>query len=180
MRRDAHSDRRRVHHYVSAVLGMAGDGGDWEAWEEEMLALHRVASDAAVRALFVRSTASVDVRLGDFDNLTEGIIGERGRSIGHLLIQDGIFDLLPVIWAQFVRRSETEGPIDRVTVRSAVPMSPDDVGNLREQMQRPERRMIFRNELDPTIKGGFVLRYGDWRRDFSVAAKLDALRQALC
>lgn len=179
MRRDAHSDRRRVRHYVSAVLGIAGESGDWEEWEEEMLALYRVASDAAVRAVFARSTGTVDVRLGDFDSLTAGIVGERGRSVGHLLIQDGTFDLVPAIWAQFVRRSESEGPIDRVMVRSAVPMSKDDLGNLREQMQRPERRMMFSNELDPTIKGGFVLRYGDWRRDFSVAAKLDALKQAL-
>lgn len=179
MRRDAHSDRRRVRHYVSAVLGIAGESGDWEEWEEEMLVLYRVASDVAVRAVFGRSTGTVDVRLADFDSLTEGIVGERGRSVGHLLIQDGTFDLMPAIWAQFVRRSEGEGPIDRVMVRSAVPMSKDDLGSLREQMQRPERRMIFSNELDPTIKGGFVLRYGDWRRDFSVAAKLDALKQAL-
>ena len=49
MRRDAHSDRRRVRHYVSAVLGIAGESGDWEEWEEEMLVLYRVASDVAVR-----------------------------------------------------------------------------------------------------------------------------------
>ena len=179
MRRDEHFDRRRVRQYVSAILGLAGDGDDWEAWEEEMIALYRIATDARVRAVVTRPGATADEQQGDFDSIVEGIVGERGRSVGHLLIHDGTFDLAPAVRAQFIRRSESEGPIDRVTVRSAVPMSGADLDGLRSQMQRPGRRMIFHEELDPTIMGGFVLRHGDWRRDFSVAARLDALKQAL-
>lgn len=179
MRRDEHSDRRRVRQYVSAILGMAEDGDDWEEWEEEMLALYRVATDAGVKAVVMRPGASADAQQDDFDVIVEDIVGDRGRSVGHLLIQDGCFDLVSAVRAQFIRRSETEGPIDRVTVRSAIPMSGADLGNLREQMQRPGRRMIFHEELDPTIKGGFVLRHGDWRRDFTVVARLEALKQAL-
>lgn len=179
MRRDQHSDRRRVRQYVSAILGMAEGGDDWEQWEDEMIALYRVATDASVQAVLTRPGAPADAHQRDFDTLVEGIVGERGQSVGHVLIQDGTFDLVSAVRAQFVRRSESEGPIDRVTVRSAVPMSNDDLDSLRSQMQRPGRHMIFHEELDPTIKGGFVLRHGDWRRDFSVTARLDALKQAL-
>jgi F-type H+-transporting ATPase subunit delta len=179
MRRDQHSNRRRVRQYVSAVLETAEEGDDWEDWEDELIALYRVATDAAVRAVVTRPGASADEQQSDFDVISEGIVGDRGRSVGHVLIQDGTFDLVPAVRVQFIRRSETEGPIDRVTVRSAVPMSGADLDGLREQMQTQGRRMIFHEELDPTIKGGFVLRHGDWRRDFSVEARLDALKQAL-
>ena len=179
MRRDEHSDRRRVRQYVSAILETAGEGDDWEEWEEELIALYRVATDAAVRAVVTRPGATTDEQQSDFDAIAEGIVGDRGRSVGHVLIQDSTFDLVSALRAQFVRRSETEGPIDRVTVRSAVPLSGSDLDGLRDQMQRPGRRMIFHEELDPTIKGGFVLHHGDWRRDFSVEARLDALKQAL-
>jgi F0F1-type ATP synthase delta subunit len=179
MRRDKNSDRRRVRHYVSAVLDAAGEGDDWEAWEDETIQLYRVANDAAVRAVVARPGAAPAERLADFDTITAGILGERGRAFGRIFVEDGTFDLVPAARAQFVRRSESEGPIDRVTVRSARPMSAADIDGLRERMQRPGRRMIFHEEIDETLKGGFVLRHGDWRRDFSVAARLEALKLAL-
>jgi len=179
MRRDEHSDRRRVRQYVSAVLDAAGDSDDWEDWEDDTIRLYRVANDPAVRAVVNRPGAAPAERLADFDTITAGILGERGRAFGRIFVADGTFDLVPAARAQFVRRSETEGPIDRVTVRSARPMSATDIDGLRERMQQPGRRMIFHEELDDTLKGGFVLRHGDWRRDFSVAARLEALKLAL-
>ncbi len=179
MRRDEHSDRRRVRQYVSAVLDAAGQSDDWEAWEDETIQLYRIANDPGVRSVVARPGASAEERLRDFDTIAEGVLGERGRAFGRIFVEDGTFDLVPAARAQFVRRSETEGPIDRVTVSSARPMSAADIDGLRERMQRPGRRMIFHEEIDDTLKGGFVLRHGDWRRDFSVAARLEALKLAL-
>lgn len=179
MRRSRHSDRRLVRQYVSAILATAEQNDDWEDWEAETLMLYRVAADPAVRTVLTRPGASAQERLADFDVLTAGILGERGRAFGRLFVEDGTFDLVSIARAQFVRRSESEGPIDRVTVRSARPMAPSDIDSLRERMQKPGRRMIFHEELDSSLKGGFVLRHGDWRRDFSVVARLDALKLAL-
>ena len=173
-------DERRRRALEPAKAASAGDTGEATVDAAPEPKTFRA---AVTQIVIADVTMSLDNVLGvagaPVTDITAGILGERGRAFGRIFVADGTFDLVSAARAQFVRRSETEGPIDRVTVRSARPMSVTDIDGLRERMQRPGRHMIFHEELDDTLKGGFVLRHGDWRRDFSVAARLEALKLAL-
>jgi len=179
VRRDEHSDRRIVGQYVSAIMAFAADDDSWERWDRDLSILSQMGKHPSVRNLLSRARIDVRDNLGEFRKLGEGLLSEFGVGLGELTLEDGCFDLLPRIYSQFVRRSEIEGPVDRVTVRTASTLVGAEIDKLRDVMQRPGRRMIFTQEEDSSIIGGLVLRQGDWRRDFSVAARLQTLRRTL-
>ena len=179
MRRDRHSDRRLVRKYVSAILSLALEADSWESWDGDLETLSMVVRDGPSRRLLFRPRASVEQRIGYLRSVCAGIVGDQGIALAALLLDDASLDLLPSVWIHYRNRSEHEGPVNRVLVTSAVPLSDRQREELDAKLQRPGRRTLLQHRVDADLLGGLVIREGDWRRDFSVRARLTALRDAL-
>jgi len=71
-------------------------------------------------------------------------------------------------------------PGERIVVRTAVPLTPDERSQLEELLARrfgPGRRLAI--EVDPQILGGIWLRVGNQIIDGSLRGRLEALRRQL-
>ena len=179
MRRDQHSDRRRVRQYVTVILQLAGEADSWETWDRDLEILNSVASSRAVRTLITRPGTPLRERRDTLEGIVGNLLSAEGLALSRVLLEDGVFDLFPTVRAQYLRRSSQDGPVDRVTISGAVPLTDDETRRLLESLRQPDRKLLVEFEEDPEILGGLVIRQGDWRRDLSVSARLDALEMAI-
>lgn len=179
MKRDERSDRRRMRQYVTVILEMASAAGSWQAWDRDLQLLSRLAASGPARTLLARPQSTSAQRNANLSKLCGDLVSPDGLAIAEILLDEAIFDLLPAVWAQYRRRSEQQGPVDRVTVTSAVALGEGDLRELQAKVQRPGRWLLIDFVVDPEILGGLVVRKGDWRTDLSVRARLGAVQAAL-
>ena len=179
MSRDQHSDRRRVRQYVTVILQLAAESDSWETWDSDLEILNSVASSRAVRTLIMRPGLPLQERLDTLEGLVRNLLSSEGLALSRVLLEDGVFDLFPTVRAQYLRRSSQDGPVDRVTISGAVPLTDGETRRLLESLRQPDRKLLVEFEENPAILGGLVIRQGDWRRDLSVSARLDALEMAI-
>ena len=179
MRRDQHSDRRRVRQYVTVIMQLAAESDSWETWDRDLEILNSVASSRAVQALISRPGTPLRDRFDALESIVGSLLSAEGLALSRVLLEDGVFDLFPTVRAQYLRRSSQDGPVDRVTISGAVPLTDGETRRLLDSLRRPDRKLLVEFEEDASILGGLVIRQGDWRRDLSVSAKLGALEMAI-
>ena len=179
MRRDKHSDRRRIRQYVTAIMQMATESDAWETWDRDLEILSTVAKSRGARTLILRPASSLKEQRDGLETVIGNLVSAEGLALSRVLLDDGAFDVFPAVRAQYIRRSSQDGPVDRVTVSAAVPLTDQETENLVNGLRRPNRKLLLDVKEDPGILGGLVIQQGDWRRDLSVVAKLDALESAI-
>jgi len=81
---------------------------------------------------------------------------------------------------RFVELAASEREHEVAEVRSAVPLSDDDVERLREALSRATRKNVeVKVVVDPDVMGGIVTKMGDLVIDGSVRHRLDQLREQI-
>ena len=175
MIRDRHSARRLVRSYVDALIADARANASWLAWDADLTVLGRIGAD---RELGEMLAARAD-RPGQIEDLLTGICGERGIALAQVLSGAGHLELLKGIRDRFQRRSSVDGPLDRVQITSARPLPQAQVDELTSQLAREGREVVLGTSVDPDLVGGVVVRLGDWRYDFSIRSRLQALRRSI-
>lgn len=175
MIRDRHSARRLVRSYVDAVIADARASASWRAWDDDLAVLGRIGADRD----FSAALADRAEQPGGVEDLLAGICGERGIALTQVLSGSGHLELLEGIRDRFQRRSSIEGPLDRVQITSAQPLPSAQVDELTSQLSREGREVVLQTRVDPGLIGGVVVRLGDWRYDFSIRSRLQALRRSI-
>ncbi len=179
MRRDQPSDRRRIRQYVTVIMQMAAESDSWESWDRDLEILSNVASSRAAQTLILRPASSLKEQREALESVVGDMLSAEGLALSRVLLEDGVFDLFPTARSQYRRRSSQDGPVDRVTISAAVPLTDDEAESLLNRLRQPDRKLLLGFEEDPKILGGLMIQQGDWRRDLSVLAKLDALETAI-
>lgn len=156
------------------LLSAATKDGVIDGVEDELFRLERILdSESGLTTLLDEATVSGDTRAGLLDGLIrdkvhpltlalvrQAVRTERKRSI--LLAIDDLIDAAGSRRAHWVAR-----------VVSAVELSDQQQGNLAEKLTRIYGRPIdVRYAVDPSIRGGLVVRVGDEVIDGSIAARL--------
>ncbi len=175
MIRDRHSARRLARSYVDAVIADARASASWLAWDDDLAVLGRIGADRD----FCEALAGRAGQPGRIEELLAGICGERGIALAQVLSGAGHLELLEAIRDRYQRRSSIEGPLDRVQITSARPLPPAQVDELTLQLAREGREVVLQTRVDPGLIGGVVVRLGDWRYDFSIRSRLQALRRSI-
>lgn len=161
--------------YVDAVIADARANASWLAWDEDLAVLGRIGADRDFSAALAERAG----RPGQVEDLLAGICGERGVALAQVLSGAGHLELLEAIRDRFQRRSSTDGPLDRVQITSAQPLPSAQVDELTSQLAREGREVVLQTRVDPGLIGGVVVRLGDWRYDFSIRSRLQALRRSI-
>jgi F-type H+-transporting ATPase subunit delta len=92
----------------------------------------------------------------------------------------GRLDALPAIAEAFVQQYRSARGIVDVTVKTAVPLTPELRARLIEAASRyTGKRAHLIETVDPSLIGGMVVQVGDDKIDASVASRLKALSAAL-
>ena len=160
-------------------MQMAGEADSWESWDHDLEVLSKVAASQAAKTLIMHPKSSLREQQERLGAVSGDLVSPEGQALSKILLEDGVSDLLPTVRAQYLRRSTQDGPIDRVTISTAVPLMEDETREILRELQQPDRKLIPRFEETPEILGGMVVQQGDWRRDLSVLAKLGTLEAVL-
>ncbi|HEX2186335.1 MAG TPA: ATP synthase F1 subunit delta [Chloroflexota bacterium] len=166
--------------YAEAIGGIARQDGSWDRWRRELAALLKAMED---RALFL-TLESQRVGEGRKRELLDAAVGDAvGREVRNLVLvlsKRGRLALLPDILSWFEELADRAQGVRHATVTTAVPLSEEQRAVLRRRLgggDGGDGQVVLTEEVDSAILGGLVVRRGDIIQDFSVRARLEALRE---
>lgn len=107
-------------------------------------------------------------------------VSETTLSFLHLLIEKQREDTLPEIIEQYLALRDERDGIVNVDVAAAVDLEPHQEQRLAVQLERyTQRKVRLRFSLDPTLRGGLLVKIGDTVLDATVQHQLERLRDRL-
>jgi F-type H+-transporting ATPase subunit delta len=103
-----------------------------------------------------------------------------GQFVG-LLVESKRIELLPAIALAFRTILDGEDRVARIELCSARPLSAEILGEIKEVWRSVSdaRQVLVSETIDPELLGGFVLRAGSVRYDWSTKGRLERLRKRL-
>jgi len=103
-----------------------------------------------------------------------------GRFVS-LLVESKRIELLPAIALAFRSILDVEDKVARIELCSARPLSVEMLGEIKDTWRSVSdaRQVVVSETIDPVLLGGFVLRAGSVRYDWSTKGRLERLRKKL-
>jgi F-type H+-transporting ATPase subunit delta len=175
--------------YAEALAGLARQDDSWDAWRRDLAALVQAAGDRGL----VLSLESQRIALARKRELIESVFGAGvspgARNLALVLARRQRLGLLPDVLSWFDQLADRAQGVRRVTVTTAQPLTDEQRARLRQRLAGgvlPARapaggapEVLLSEEVDPALLGGLVVRQGDIIQDYSVRARLEALRDRL-
>lgn len=97
-----------------------------------------------------------------------------------LLMEEKRFFLLDMVAQDYAELSRSQRGAVRASVRSARPLSPEDLGRLRERLEAFTGCTVeIEASQDHELLGGVAVRVGDWVMDSSLRGRLQSLKEAI-
>jgi len=96
-----------------------------------------------------------------------------------LLVTKGRADILVDVAIEFIREYRVEKGIVQATVTSAVPLSEENLAQLKAQIAQEIKanEVVLDTKVDAALIGGFVIKVGDRQVDVSIAGRLNKLEK---
>jgi F-type H+-transporting ATPase subunit delta len=115
-----------------------------------------------------------------FQQIFEGAIHSLTLNFLYLLAQRQRERPLGLILQEFTREANEYAGIMIAHVTSVVPLTNEQTAQLSQRLSAYSgKRVQLETELNPQIKGGFIVRLGDTIFDGSVVTQLERLRESL-
>ena len=165
--------------YARAVFELAQEAKDRDRWANRIDKVVQAFADDRIRTLLENPSVPEEARVDAVEKAAKGW-DEETRNLAKLLVEHGRVDAANEIGSEYQRLvDEAEGRV-RATATTAVELSTRErtrlAGELSERLGRDVRLAV---EVDPSILGGMVLRFGDRIIDASVRTRLQQLRRRL-
>jgi len=163
--------------YADALLAIAAAEGDPERVRDELSALGRaVASDETLRSTLADVRLPVERRAQIIEDVLDSA-SPATVGIASMLVVTGRAAELPEIAEEVVRRAAASVGATLADVRSAVPLTDDQLSRLTVALtEKLGREVVVRNVVDPTVIGGVVTQIGDQVIDGTIRSRLNQLR----
>lgn len=165
--------------YVQAIVEIARETQNFEAWERDLDLLGGIVGDPRVASYLANPSVqaaskkqAIDIALRDAQ--------PEARNLAHLLVERHRTGIIPELVAAFKEAVLAERGIVVADVTTAEPLDDamrDAVGERLGQMLG--KTVELRMHTDPEIIGGLVARVGDQVIDGSVQTRLRRLRNRL-
>jgi F-type H+-transporting ATPase subunit delta len=171
----------RVESYARAFLEIAKAEGHVGEVEDELFRFARsLASSDELRLALTDPQLPAARKVAVIDEL----LGQKAlvatESLVLLVVVAGRAADLEAIVDRFVELAVAERDKEVAEVRSAVPLSADDVAKLEQALgQATKKNVEVKVVVDPEVLGGIVTRMGDLVIDGTVRHRLDQLREQL-
>ena len=166
--------------YAEAVFKLAREKSALAAWSDALALLEAIVQDPRLQACL----GDPNVSAGQLESLVLGVAGDRldgaARNFVQVLIENGRFDLIGEIRAQYeALRRDDEGVVEARIV-SALPMADEQIRELVAKLEaRHQRQVRAKVEIDPHLIGGIMIVVGDQVIDGTVRGRLEAMAAAL-
>ncbi len=173
------ADIKAVSRYVKSLLNLAVEKGVLEQVHEDMLAFDKVLSENRGLITTLRSPIIKHYKKKNIlEALFRGRFNELTLSFFRIITEKNREGLLPQIAKEFHHAYNEHQGIGRASVVTAVPID----NELREQILAVAKKVVgktkveLKEEVDPSIIGGFILNAGSQQIDSSIKHKLRILQ----
>ncbi len=175
------SEHRAVHRYAEALYEAAAAAG-----EEE-----RIGADLAKLAELWKSIPELPLLLTHplvparaKESVLEETLGQRLHpytvNAMRVMVRRGRGAFLPEVGSAFLRAAEEHGRLVRALLRSALPVSPEELKTVKSQLETTTgRAIVLEVESAPDLLAGAELEVAGRRLDVSIRRRLARLAEEL-
>ncbi len=162
--------------YALAIFSQA-----LEKWLSPLNAVQgELAGNAALLTGLEDSSRSFSQKQADLDKLIPAGTDQPVRNFLYTLLQEDDMALLPDVIAELERMTRGGPQVQVARVTTAVELSDEEKDRFRQKLRtKYGQNLDFVFNVDPGIYGGVIVQIGDKVIDGSIAARLEALGQAL-
>ena len=171
----------RVESYAQAFLEVARAEGHVAEVEDELFRFANAYTESdELRLALTDPKLPLARKVSVVQDLLERKALAVSMALVLAVVAAGRIGELEQIVARFVELAVAERAHEVAEVRSAVPLSDDDVARLQEALSRSTRKNVeVKVIVDPEVMGGIVTKIGDQVIDGSVRHRLDQLREQI-
>ncbi len=171
----------RSDSYATALFEVAQGEKDLSRVEDELFTVaNRVRGNDALRDALTDQSLPVDLRQGIVEDLLGGRASTTTTNLVSMIVGAGRAKDLPAIIDKFVEKAAASRDETSAEVISAFPLDEDQQRRLTETLSRRfARRASLKVTVDPSIKGGLIVRTGDTVIDGSVRSRIEQLKNTL-
>ena len=164
--------------YAQAAFELADAEGHVDEWREQLAILRTLVSDTRAAAILLNPTIPAQERMDLV--AAEPALKPEAINLARLLIETRRVDEIGDVADEFDSLADEAARRIRVTVTTAVELSPQDRERVAEELgRRLTDEVRIHTVIDPRVVGGLKLQYGDHLIDATVATRLDQLRRLL-
>lgn len=171
----------RIESYAKAFLEVARTEGHLAEVEDELFRFARAyEASEELRLAITDPNLPVARKVAIIQDLLERKALAVSQALVLAVVVAGRAGELENIVDRFVELAVAERAHELAEVRSAVPLSDEDIERLREALSRSTRKNVeVKVVVDPEVMGGIVTKMGDLVIDGSVRHRLDQLREQI-
>jgi F-type H+-transporting ATPase subunit delta len=171
----------RVAAYAEALYDIAQAEGDSAEVEDELFRFARILEGSEeLRGKLSDPHIPVTLRQQIVEDLLGGKAQPVTTNIVSMLVGNGRVRELPGIVTAMVELSASRADKEVAEVHSAIALSEEQIARLAGALRKSTGKHVdIHVVIDPSIKGGLVVRVGDTVIDGSVRRRLEQLRNAL-
>ena len=173
------SEFKVASRYAKSLIDLAQEKGNLESVKQDMeqfIAVLR--ANKELQAVLKNPIMKQDKKANILDALFEKKIDPSITAFFHIMVRKGRAGVLYATAQEFLREYDEVKGIAHATVVSAVALSEQNLDALRKVVEDETKTVVvLKNEIDPSLIGGFVVKVGDRQIDVSVAGKLKKLER---
>ncbi|MCS6935024.1 MAG: ATP synthase F1 subunit delta [Chitinophagales bacterium] len=170
---------RIASRYAKSLIELAQEKGSLDAVHQDIITLDTAFENSReFRALFRSPIIHSDKKQAIFDRLFKDKISEIVYRFVTLLIKKGREAYLHDIANSFIEQYNVIKHITKVKITTAIKLDTAVVQKLMDGLKKKENLELLdvTEEVDESIIGGFIIRYGDKQIDSSVRRRLMEFR----
>jgi len=165
--------------YAKSLIDLAKEQGKLEAVKQDMEQFIAVLkANYELQAVLKNPIMKQDKKVSILDALFKGKVDPAVAAFFHIMVRKGRAGILYATAQEFIRAYDEVKGIVHVTVLSAVSLSQQNLETLKNVISSElNAQVILKNEVDPALIGGFVVKVGDRQIDTSIAGRLNKLER---
>lgn len=169
---------RAAIRYAKAMLEFATDANKAEIVNQDMDTIAKtINGNKELNNFLFNPTIKQDVKQAALLEVFATIQPE-SKKLFHLLLDNKRFEILQQIASQYNNLYDESKGLDTAVVTTAFAITPELEQLVKAKIATFSSKTItLKNQVDPTIIGGFILRIGDMQYNASVAIKLQELKR---
>lgn len=168
---------RAALRYAKATLNLAKDKGVTKEVNDDMLLVDQTIAENTelldmLKNPIIKASAKKAVLTQIFSTKTNATT----MRVINLLVENKRLQLLPLVAKEFTIIYDEFRNVEFAYVTSAVPLTKELEARILSKVKEfSSNAIILKNIIDPSIIGGFILRFGDLQYDSSISSQLKRL-----
>jgi F-type H+-transporting ATPase subunit delta len=168
---------RAALRYAKATLNLAKDKSVAKEVNDDMLLIDQtIAENSELLDMLKNPIIKASAKKTVLTQIFGEKINATTMSVINLLIKNRRLQLLPLVAKEFTKIYDDFRNVDYAYVTSAVPLTKELEERVLSKIKEfSSNTIILKNIIDPSIIGGFILRFGDLQYDSSISSQLKRL-----